>query len=237
MLSSADCRPSRLHRLHHAVHTSERAVDHREIDVDARFYQARRHNPASPALAQTLPDLVQHALTMYRVHEGCQMVRAFPVEQLMQPPRLLAAVHDAKRLVAICQTCCKIVITEHAVETIRDAFKLFEQFRRRRCDLAHGEPLSSKHPVEGRLRRRAQYHRTTVVRHELYKRAQTRKQLLGGNHLRLVKHDHAVRDIVQLAAARCPVSVERLEELYVRRHHDGRVPILGRSAKRFLRVA
>lgn len=36
--------------------------------------------PGKSGLAQTLPDLVQHALTMYRVHEGCQMVRAFPVE-------------------------------------------------------------------------------------------------------------------------------------------------------------
>ncbi len=80
--------------------------------------------------------------------------------------------------------------------------------------------------LERRLCRRGKHHRAAIVLNQLRQSLDAWGKKLRRYHLRLVEHDDAVDDVVQLAAARGAVGEERLEQLHVRRDDDGRVPVL-----------
>ena len=61
--------------------------------------------------------------------------------------------------------------------------------------------------------------------HQLRNGADAGQQITDGQGLHLVKDDHAVRNVVQLAAAAAAVSVQRFKKLHRCGHHNGRVPV------------
>ena len=61
--------------------------------------------------------------------------------------------------------------------------------------------------------------------YQLRNGADAGQQIAGGQGLRFVKDDHAVCDVVQLAAAAAAVGVQRFKKLHRRGHHNGRVPV------------
>ena len=68
------------------------------------------------------------------------------------------------------------------------------------------------------------------MRREFFQAAQTRLQKLDRQRLRFIKYHHRARDPMQLATARCPVSVKRFEELDIGGDNQPRIPILGRQS-------
>ena len=87
-----------------------------------------------------------------------------------------------------------------------------------------------------RLRGRTQQHRHAVVRHQQVEHVQNRLQECGRQLLRLVQHDDAAGDAVQLAAARGFGGKQRLEQLHIGGDDERRVPVLAgqAAARRFL---
>ena len=79
--------------------------------------------------------------------------------------------------------------------------------------------------LKGRLGGRAEDGRGVVMLDELGDGTDAGGKVVAREGLRLVEDDDAVGDVVELAAAAAAVSVERLEELHRRRHHDGGVPV------------
>ncbi len=71
-----------------------------------------------------------------------------------------------------------------------------------------------------------------MVSHQLFNRADAGQEQLAREHLRLVKDQHAVCNVVQLSAARGAVGIERLEELHVGGHDDRRIPVFARERAR-----
>ena len=65
--------------------------------------------------------------------------------------------------------------------------------------------------------------------HERLNRGKRRAQVVERNHLRLVEDHDALGKIVQLAAFRRAIGKKRFEKLHVRRHDDGRIPVLRRQ--------
>ena len=226
--------------LHHAVDARERPVHNGEIDVDAGLHQTRSNHAASLAALKPPPDLLQHALAMDGMHERRKMERALgaiPGHQIVEPLRLLAAVHDAKHLLVRRQPGGEISVFDRSLKAVGNPSQPLVQPLRVGGDLPHRAAIAFEQPVERRLRRRAEYDRAIVALHKLRQRPHAGKQLLRRQHLRLVEHDHAARNVVQLAAARGLVREQRLEELDIRRHHHGRVPILGRKPQRIAVLA
>ncbi len=82
---------------------------------------------------------------------------------------------------------------------------------------------------QGGLGGGAQEHAGAVVDGQLAQGGQAGQQRLPGQHLGLVQDDHAPGQAVEFAAAGRTVGEERLEELHVGGHHQGRVPVLGRQ--------
>ena len=89
----------------------------------------------------------------------------------------------------------------------------------------NGKEIAS---LDGRLRGGAEHNRGAVVARQLIERGQGRFQQLGRQRLRLVEDDHALGQAVKLAAARCAVGEQRLEQLHVRRHDEWRIEVLSR---------
>ena len=52
-------------------------------------------------------------------------------------------------------------------------------------------------------------------------------QVVRRQRLHLIKNQHAIAKVMQFAAMRWLVGIHRLKQLYVGRHHNGIVPVLG----------
>ena len=61
--------------------------------------------------------------------------------------------------------------------------------------------------------------------HQLRNSTDAGQQITDGQGLRFVKDDHAVRDVVQLAAAAAAVGVQRFKKLHGGGHHNRRIPV------------
>ena len=61
--------------------------------------------------------------------------------------------------------------------------------------------------------------------YQLRNGADAGQQITDGQGLRFVKDDHAVCNVVQLAAAAAAVGVQRFKKLHRSGHHNGRVPV------------
>jgi hypothetical protein len=101
--------------------------------------------------------------------------------------------------------------------------------------LAHaGEPANEVRLLECGLGRRHKHDADAVVARQLVEGGDTRLQERQGRGLRLVEHDHGLREVVQLAAARRPRGEQALEELDRRCDDDRGVSILRRLTVQIL---
>ena len=53
--------------------------------------------------------------------------------------------------------------------------------------------------------------------------------------MHFIKYEHALCDIVKFSRLRRPVAIDRFKKLHIRRHDDGRIPILRRMPQFFSR--
>ena len=127
----------------------------------------------------------------------------------------------------ICQPGGELLLRQGAEVLQCGAPEHFVEAGRVGRDLLRVE-LRRKAPEErlkGGLGGRAEDGRGVVMLDELGDGTDAGGKVVAREGLRLVEDDDAVGDVVELAAAAAAVSVERLEELHRRRHHDGGVPV------------
>ncbi|MPM69291.1 hypothetical protein SDC9_116235 [bioreactor metagenome] len=91
-------------------------------------------------------------------------------------------------------------------------------------DLANAAGIVKK-SGERRLRCTAEHSRTAMVPNKLLNRLNAWNQQFLREHLRFIKNDDAVCDIVQLSAAGSAVGIKRLKELHVCGDDDRRIPV------------
>ena len=89
-----------------------------------------------------------------------------------------------------------------------------------------GDRLLGEEAFESGLGCRAKDGTNTVVGHQLPDRRQAGLEIPERQHLCFVEDDHALGDVVNLAAARGLMRIERLEELHIGGDHDRNIPIL-----------
>lgn len=135
---------------------------------------------------------------------------------------------------------CQIV-SGNALDPLEDG----KQFRHVADDFERlRQPVESVFPfgkttAQRRLRRRAQQNSNAEMPDQRLQNRQHWPQMRQRQHLRLVQHDHATSDVVQLAAARRIAAEQRLEKLHVRRHHHRALPVFRRkrrAARLLLRI-
>ena len=71
----------------------------------------------------------------------------------------------------------------------------------------------------------AEHGRSVAVPYQLCNGTAARFQIIQRQGLRFIKNDHAVGQVVQLAATAAAVGVQRLKKLYGCGHHNGGVPV------------
>ena len=157
------------------------------------------------------------------------MEAPLPRQQLIDALRRAAAVHDTKHLPVLPQPSGQRAVLQRVLPAECNAAEPLIERCRLRAELLHrpARRIRRQQIPERWLRRRTQHDRGAELRRERSHRRNARPQMRQRQHLRLVKNDDAVCQIVELAAAGRTVCVERLEQLHRRRHHDRHVPVFG----------
>ena len=214
------------------VQTGHLPVDRREIHVHARLDQGGGDHPAGQAVHQALAHGLQNLLPMDGAHQRGQVEAALARQQRMDILGGLAAVDDAQHLLLRAQFLGQRRIGAFADAAEGDAAEGFVQLRGVGADFLRAE-LRGKglnQIVQNRLGGRAQHRAGPEVRHQAGDRPHTGQQGVHGQHLRLVKDDHAVGDVVQLAALGGAVGMDGFKELHRRGHDHRRIPVLAGQA-------
>ena len=229
------CRPPALaiaatRRLHDAVEAVDLTVDAGKVEVDAGLHEARRNDAARLAVLEPCANLLQYLLAMHGIEIRGQVVCSFVFPQQIEDTlRRLFHIDDTKHLLMSRQLFGKLLFRHHlfAQLDLRAPEKRCI-FHERRADFQWlhiiGEKLSQR-----RLRRRTEHRRTRIVPHERLDCGERRTQVIHRNHLRLIEDHDALGKIVQFAAFRRAIGKKRFEKLHVRRHDDGRIPVLRRQ--------
>ena len=198
-----------------------------EVYVHTGLDQGGGHHPAGQAVRQPLPDFFQLAAAVCGAQQGGQAETAFFGQGSIQFLRRLAAVHHAQHLRQGGQLRRKFFLRQRAnVPDGRAAEGLIERFRVR-ADLLHPQ-FRGKFLEKGFQRRlggSAQHSGGVVMLHQLGNGADAGLEVVQRQSLCLVKNDHAVSDVVQLAAAAAAVGIERLKKLHGGGDDDRRIPV------------
>ena len=152
--------------------------------------------------------------------------------------RCLSAVDDAKHLLVPAELLRQRLIRQRSRLTEAHPAEFVVQRRRLRAQLCDGTArrVGAQQIAERGLRGRAEHERRAKAlrkrRHGRHAGPQMRKR----QHLRFVEDDNAVRKVMELAALRRAVCVQRFEKLHRRGHHHRHIPVFrGQRAARLLR--
>ena len=208
------------------------APDHPKIQVDAGLDQGRCDQSYGSSIPQPLAYVIELFPAVAGAHQRGQVGCALRVRHaLVQLPCVAECVDDAKGLRRLVQPLRQrgtvqlpLMAYPRAFERPIQAFRLRSQFPR--------VFETARKPI--RLRQRglgggAQHDARSPVSRQLVERGHTGTQVLERERLCLVQNDHAVRDVVQLSAARRPVAEQAFEELHGGGDDDRRVPVLHRQ--------
>ena len=98
-------------------------------------------------------------------------------------------------------------------------------------------PGEARALIKSGLCRGGEYDGAAVLRTQQFNRAQRGVQQVRRQRLRLVKHDHTVRQLVQMAAVAGTVRKKRLQKSHIGGHNTRRIPPLTEFADIFIGVA
>ena len=152
-------------------------------------------------------------------------------QEPVECPGALAAVDDAQRLGLGGQPLRQRLPAQPPCTGKGHAAEVLVEIGGAGAELLYGQG-GGKRPelrLQGGLGGGTQHRRGAEVRHELSDGRHAGPQVFQGEHLRLVKDEHAIGTIVELAALGGAAGVQGLEELYRRGHHHRRVEILRRQ--------
>ena len=219
--------------LQNRIQTGHLPVDRREIHVHARLNQRGGDHPAGQAVLQALANDLQNRLAMGRAHQRGQVKAALPRQQRMDFLGRLSAVDDAQHLMLGAQLVRQRRIGAHADAAEGDAPEAFVQLRGVGADFPHRDfrREGRNQVAQNRLGGRAQHRRGPEIRNQGCNRTHAGQQGLHGQHLRLVKDDYAVGDVVQLPALGGAVGIDGFKELHSGGHNHRRVPVFGGKAR------
>ena len=116
-------------------------------------------------------------------------------------------------------------------ESISDAPEEFIQSLCIRADFPHFQAFSNlgKIRFQTRLRCRTQYSCAAIIGHQFAYTADTRPQIRLREHLRFIKDEDTIGNIMYLAAPAGLGRKEGFKKLHIRRHNDGRIPVFSRQ--------
>ena len=218
--------------LQDAVQPGDFAPDRREIHIHARFDQAGGNHAARFPGAQPRANFIERPFPVARSHQRRKMIAPLFRQQFIQLSRAPARADDAERRFLPGNLLRKRGCRHPALPSKRHAAKEIEQPVRVGRDFANGKLRRSpaEKPRQRRLRRGTEHGRRTVMPHKLGDGENARLQIRQRHRLRLVENNHAVRNVMQLTAARGFRRVKRFEELHRRRHDNRRVPVFTRKS-------
>ena len=171
------------------------------------------------------------------------MESAFLRQHLVNLPCAFSRIDDAEGLLCFHQPCRQFFLRQDAFPHERNPLEKFKQLIR----IGHDFPLNKcrrkllKPLSQCGLRCRTKHRRCAVMLHQLADCRYARNQIRKRQHLRFVKNNHAVGNVVQLSAFRCSRRIKRFKKLHRRRNHHRRIPVFARqpfpiSLRRFLAV-
>ena len=189
---------------------------------------------------QPLFDVGDHVFAVRAAHQGRQVQRAFGHEAL-QLSRRLARIDDGQHAILGAELCSNVgprggggpvgrQLHLHALQGGKQGIGVVDDFAHvvQPAQVLAGVKVIAV--AQGWLRGGAQHHGDAVVRHQQLEHVQNGLQKRRGQLLRLVQHDDAAHQVVQLAAARGFGGKERFEQLHVGGDDQRCVPVLAGQA-------
>ena len=227
--------------LRNRIQSRKSTVDHRKVDIDTGLDQLSAHETNRPqvgsfALCGEAPlDLVENGLAMGAAHQRGK-VKSAGRQQRVQVARIAPAVDHDERGVLLRDFAGQGRPRRRRRKIGGSAHLHALQLREQRIGV--GDDLDNAvqaAEVRGRvevarggqrgLGGSTQHDGRAVVPGEQMQGVEDRLHERGRQLLRFVQHDHAVDEVVQLAAARGARGKQRLEQLHIGGDDERRIPV------------
>ena len=188
--------------LQNGIQTRQFTINGGEIYVNTGFNKRSRYDTAGQTVIQSASDFLEHRTAMLRHHQCGQVETAFLRQLRENGLRCFAGIDNAENLLMCAQLLSESVILEytdlpecHTAEFVKIERNLRTNLgnRVRRCE-------SLYQIAEYRLGSRTQHSGCAELLYQSTDGCNARHQVAQRKHLRFVENNHAVRQIVQLAA-------------------------------------
>ena len=231
------------------VEPRQRAVHHGKVNVHARLHQLGADHAQGAQIApgafglQALFDFGNDILAVCAAHQRRQVQCALG-HQALQLTRGFAGVDDGQHAILGAELRghigpgrrrCPVgwQFHLHALQRLVQSIGIVDDF----AHVGEAAQVFAGIEIRGAVQRGlgggTQQHRHAVVRHQQIEHIQNGLQKGRRQLLRLVQHDDAARQVVQLSAARGFGCKQRLEQLHVGGNDQRRIPVFaGQTAAR-----